>query len=129
MNLSCSLPIRSEDIPAVLDKLSADHASACLRTGIRGGAGAIAIAPAPSIPAGGYGFAELEFCRSNEPGSEIEIKPDGTLTIKHGVAVGLAEIKEQLDALTKIIYAIVAKIYDKPEETSRKGAKAQSSEF
>ena len=106
----CSLPIRSEDLPAVLAGLSADHASACLRTGVRGGAGAVAIAPVPSVPAGGYGSAELEFCRTNEPGSEIELKSDGTLTIKHGGAGG--SLRDEIDVIKKILAAVVTRIYD-----------------
>lgn len=82
---ACSYPISPEQLAETIKGLAADHASACLQMSAGGGAGAIAIAPVPAIPAGGGGYGYLTACRSNQPGSEIEVKLDGSITIKHGI--------------------------------------------
>ncbi len=73
---------------SVLDKdlitqLAADHASFCMDVVVSGGGGAVTIAPLP-VPGGAYGYGHGWVCRTNEPGSTIDLKPDGSLTIQHG---------------------------------------------
>ena len=110
---ACVLPIRSEDIPGVIEKLSESNSSACVRTGAQGGGGAVAAGAGPTVPAGGYGSAELVFCRSNEPGSELEVKPDGTIAIKHGT--GLVEsLKEQIQLYEKSFEALLRRFRQSP---------------
>ena len=74
----CSLPLT----PELIAELAKDNASVCARAGVRGGAGMATIAPIP-VPAGGYGSAELEFCRSNFPGAKVTLAPDGSISIEH----------------------------------------------
>ena len=75
----CQLPLT----PEVIEALAKDGASVCGRAGIRGGAGAMPLASA-AVPVGGYGSAELEFCRSNYPNASVSMTPGGALTITHG---------------------------------------------
>lgn len=81
----CSLPIPPEQIPAFVEALAKDNASACALLGAGGGAGGIAITPTPSIPMGGGGYAALTVCRTNQPGTVILVKANGEITILHGV--------------------------------------------
>lgn len=74
----CTVPLT----PELIKELAKDNASFCAKAGVRGGAGAVAIVPAP-IPSGGYGSAELEFCRSNHAGAKVTLAPDGTISIEH----------------------------------------------
>lgn len=74
----CSLPLT----PELVEALSHDTASFCAKAGVRGGAGAATLAPVP-VPAGGYGSADLEFCRSNFPGAKVTLAPDGSISIEH----------------------------------------------
>jgi len=78
----CVLPLDDATISSLMTGLAADNASACLSVNAGGGGGAVF--PAPAIPVGG-GYASLVACRSNEPGSVISVKPDGSLEIKHGI--------------------------------------------
>ncbi len=78
----CSPPLT----PELIDALAKDSASFCGRAGIRGGAGAMPIGVAPTVPVGGYGSSEVEFCRSNYPGASVSMTPSGPITITHGVA-------------------------------------------
>jgi len=74
----CSVPLTAEMIKALKD----DPATFCAIAGARGGAGGMVVGPG-IIPSGGYGSAEIVICRTNTPGSEIILHPDGTLTMKH----------------------------------------------
>lgn len=108
----CVLPIRSEDMPAVLDKLSQSSASACVVTGASGGAGMIAVTPAP-VPGGGWGNANFIFCRSNEPGSKITANASG-LTIDHGSTgspqAAVDELKEKISTLETAVKYLLQKL-------------------
>jgi len=74
----CNLPLT----PEVIAALSKDTASFCAKTGIRGGAGMAPIGT-PAPPVGGYGSAELEFCRSNFPNAKVTLAVDGSISIEH----------------------------------------------
>ncbi len=78
------VPIITEDtISGMVTALAKDPASACLR-----------------IDAMLYG--EILACRTNEPGSKIIVKPDGTLEIWHGavkVPVDEKELKKLIEQL------------------------------
>ncbi len=78
MMVGCSVPLT----PELIKELAKDNASFCARAGVRGGAGAVAIVPAP-VPSGGYGSAEVEFCRSNHDGATVKLSPDGSISIEH----------------------------------------------
>lgn len=67
--------------PELIQALSKDQASICIQTDVRGGAGLIA-----GAPSGGYGQATGSLCRSAMPGATIELKPDGSISIKHEAA-------------------------------------------
>jgi len=71
------------NVEGIVQALAKDNASACLVATLWGGAGALAITPAPSIPAGG-GYGSLMFCRSNQPGSLVQIDKDGAMRIVSG---------------------------------------------
>ena len=65
--------------PDLVKALALDAASSCFTSDIRGGVGTA------TALSGGYGQSTLAICRSNTPNSSIELKPDGTMTIKNGV--------------------------------------------
>lgn len=76
-------PLSEASIKAIMENLKDDSASACLITGLSGGGGGAVMGPG-MIPAGGWGEGKFLFCRSNEPGSYIEVHPDGSIVIEHG---------------------------------------------
>jgi len=71
------------NVEGIVQALAKDNASACLSAVLWGGVGAMAFTPAPSIPAGG-GYGSVTFCRSNQPGSTVEMGPDGSMRIVNG---------------------------------------------
>jgi hypothetical protein len=81
--VAACLPVRSQDLAAVIGNLSADKASACvIATGTAGG-GVVALTPTPSIPVMAY-QALFGFARSNEPGSKVTLSGGGCV-IEHGM--------------------------------------------
>ena len=80
----CSVPLT----PEVIQALAGDNASVCGRAGVRGGVGAMPLGTGATVPVGGYGSAELEFCRSNYPGASLSMSPGGAITITHGATKG-----------------------------------------
>lgn len=75
------LPSCTSLTPELVAALGKDDASICMSTDIRGGVGAV-----PSL-AGGYGQATNYICRSKMPDAQIELKADGSISIKHGAGV------------------------------------------
>lgn len=75
----CS-PLFSSDMRDLAQALGHDAASLCVRAS--GGAGGVGIVPGAIAPSGGYGA--LTICRSNQPGTVIQVDGD-TITIMHGV--------------------------------------------
>ena len=69
--------------PEMVQALSKDPASFCITSGASGGAGGAGFG-AGLVGSGGYGQATLNFCRTNQPGSEVQLKPDGSISITHG---------------------------------------------
>ena len=67
----------------LVSALSKDAASFCGSHTAWYGAGAVAIAPVPTFPAGG-GYATLTFCRTNQANSIIIRNEDGSMRIVHG---------------------------------------------
>ena len=67
--------------PELVQALANDDASICISSDVRGGVGAV-----PSM-AGGYGQATTGLCRSKMPDAQIELKADGSISIKHGAGV------------------------------------------
>lgn len=67
--------------PELVQALAKDDASICISTDVRGGVGAV-----PSM-SGGYGQATTGLCRSKMPNAQIELKADGSISIKHGSEV------------------------------------------
>ena len=67
--------------PKIIEALAKDDASICISTDVRGGVGAV-----PSM-SGGYGQATTGLCRSKMPDAQIELKADGSISIKHGAGV------------------------------------------
>jgi len=78
----CSYPMTQKDLGSFVRALAEDSATACVQTGVGWGAGIMTFTPVPTIPAGGGG-GYLTICRTNEPGSEIEVNSNG-MKIKHG---------------------------------------------
>lgn len=72
------------DLPPIIAELKGDAASICAKITGSGGGGALPIGPAPVVPGGGYGTAELSFCRTNQPGSAIMMNSD-SMRIIHGI--------------------------------------------
>ena len=72
---------------SLIRDLAKDPASACGYSTITYGAGVVV--PSPAVPVGGV-YVHQRFCRSNTPGSVVELKPDGTISVQHGIekAVG-----------------------------------------
>ena len=118
--LSCSMPIRSEDMPELVRALAESNASACLVTGVSGGGGAIPIGPMPTVPGGGWGKADFTFCRSNEPGSEISVNDTG-ITIKHGMAIA-KELAERIDTLESAVKLMLQRMIDAAAPETKPGA-------
>ncbi len=67
--------------PELIQALAGDPASVCFRADTRGGVGSIV------APAGGYGQATLELCRSQMPDARITLGADGSISIEHGAGV------------------------------------------
>ena len=67
----------------LIEQLAQDPASACGYSTITYGAGAIVV-PSPTVPVVGV-YVHQHFCRSNERGSIVSLKPDGTIEVQHGV--------------------------------------------
>jgi hypothetical protein len=67
--------------PELIQALAQDNASFCARADTRGGVGSL------MSPAGGYGQATLELCRSQMPDARIILGADGSITIEHGSGV------------------------------------------
>lgn len=63
-------------------ELAKDRASFCGYSTVA--YGGFTVTPTPMIPGMGV-YLHQRFCRSNEPGSTVEAKPDGTLSIQHGM--------------------------------------------
>jgi len=90
----------------MLEAAGRDNASVC--GALIGGFGALAIGPAPSIPAGGY-YGKASVCRTNQPGTSIVQGVDGSLTIQHGVykqdieLKQLQELEEKLSAYERAL--------------------------
>ena len=106
----CSLPIESKDMPGLISAMAENNATACFRTGASGYGGGMAGLPGV---AGGGGEANLTFCRSNEPGSEIVVTAS-ELRIKHGSPgmdpKAVARIEELEGMMAEVIEAIRALI-------------------
>ncbi len=99
----CGLPLSDTTISSLVNALAKDNASACIQVSAGGGAGVMAIAPVPTIPAGG-GYASLVACRSNEPGSIILVKQNGDLELYHGmfkIPVEERELRELRERIEK----------------------------
>ncbi len=69
--------------PGIIAQLSKDPASACGYSTVTYGGGAVVI-PSPAVPLVGVYFHD-HWCRSNQVGSKVELKPDGTISVQHGV--------------------------------------------
>lgn len=82
---ACGWPIRSEDMPAVIQGLGQDSASGCFWLGGRGGGAGGAVTPgAPMVPlTGAYGSGEVLLGRVNSDNTELEIV-NGSCKIKRG---------------------------------------------
>lgn len=106
---ACS-PMFSGDLKETLSAAGKDNASLCARA--FGGAGGFALAPAPTIPASG-GYGEFVLCRSNEPGSEIEVTAT-SIKIKHGLA---GDLKERVDTLESAVKYMLQKMITKAPGT------------
>jgi MFS family permease len=105
--LGCS-PMFSSDIKDALVALSRDRASACLRAG--GGGGAMTIAPGAGVPLvpGGGGYGSITICRSNEPGSKIEVSELGAVKIEHGATSEMSKRLDDLEAALKYLLQKIA---------------------
>lgn len=68
--------------PDLVKELAKDDATFCANIDVRGGAGSIA-----GVPTGGYGQSTAVFCRSKMEDAQIETKPDGSMSIRHGKGV------------------------------------------
>ncbi len=68
--------------PGIIEQFSKDPASACGYSSVAYGGGALV--PAPTVPIVGV-YVHEHFCRSNQVGSVVELKPDGTISVQHGV--------------------------------------------
>lgn len=90
LTVGCGWPIKSEDMPAVVNGLSADNASGCFWLGGRGGAGAMPLAGA-AVPVGGYGSGEILLGRVNSPNTTLKIE-NGTCTVERGPATEAAGV-------------------------------------
>lgn len=86
--LLCSVVVLSGCSAGMGEWLAKDKASACGYSTVTYAAGAII--PAPSVPLAGV-YVHQHFCRSNTPGSVVQIKPDGTMTVIHGSAGSVVE--------------------------------------
>lgn len=112
--LSACSPMFSGDLKDTVKELAKDRASAC--ASVKGGAGAMTIGPG-ALPGGG-GYGSLTLCRSNEPGSEIEVT-DSAIKIKHGAALA-AELRERLDTLETAVKYLLQKMLEAKKESAWK---------
>ena len=69
--------------PEMIEALGKDPASFCLSSGVSGGAGGAGFGMGV-VGSGGYGQGTLNFCRTNQPNSQVELKADGSISITHG---------------------------------------------
>jgi len=60
------------------------------------------------VPSGGWGNATFTFCRSNEPGSKIEVNTEG-IKIEHGFAI-TEEIKEKISVLETAVKYLLQRL-------------------
>ena len=93
----------------MMTALAESNSSACMVTGASGGAGAMPVAPVP-VPSGGWGNATFTFCRSNQPGSKIEVN-DSIINIEHGLDLA-DEIKEKISTLETAVKYLLQRLVD-----------------
>lgn len=86
LTAGCALPMKSEDVQAVVNGLAQDHASFCVVIGAWYGGGVLS--PMPAVPLAG-GRGHIIVGRSNEPGTKVTVSIDTGCVIEHGAKSAL----------------------------------------